>query len=152
MYIGTLANLSGCTPKAIRLYEQMGLLRLPPRQGAYRVYSAHHLDVVRLIRAAQAVGFKLSQLRELVEAKQAAEGFPVALAQQGIDAKRQEIQAQIAALQAQDLQLLALRGELAQRFGPGAVPACDSSLSVAASTQTPVAAPTAVAGAGNPVR
>jgi DNA-binding transcriptional MerR regulator len=152
MHIGTLANLSGCTPKAIRLYEQMGLLRLPPRQGAYRVYSAHHLDVVQLIRAAQAVGFKLSQLRELVEAKQTTEGFPVALAQQGIDAKRQEIQAQIAALQAQDLQLLVLRGELAQRFGPGAVPACDGSLSVAASTQTPVAAPTAVAGAGNPAR
>ncbi|MVW86760.1 MerR family DNA-binding transcriptional regulator [Pseudomonas sp. PB101] len=34
MYIGELARLSGCTPKAIHLYEQLGLLT-PQRHGSY---------------------------------------------------------------------------------------------------------------------
>ncbi|WP_460154684.1 MerR family DNA-binding transcriptional regulator [Pseudomonas sp. S2_G10] len=34
LYIGELAKLSGCTPKAIRLYEQSGLLS-PQRHGSY---------------------------------------------------------------------------------------------------------------------
>jgi len=35
MYIGELARLSGCTPKAIRLYEQLGLLT-PQRCARYQ--------------------------------------------------------------------------------------------------------------------
>ena len=62
MYIGELARLSGGggTAKAIRLYEQMGLLS-PQRRGSYRLYTAHHLTLVQMIRTAQAVGFKLGR-------------------------------------------------------------------------------------------
>jgi DNA-binding transcriptional MerR regulator len=45
MYIGELARLSGCTAKAIRLYEQMGLLS-PQRRGSYRLYTAHYLTLM----------------------------------------------------------------------------------------------------------
>ena len=38
MYIGEFARLAGTTPKAIRLYEQLGLLPEPRRRGKYRVY------------------------------------------------------------------------------------------------------------------
>lgn len=38
MYIGELAKLTGCTPKAIRLYEQLGLLT-PQRRGSTRSIS-----------------------------------------------------------------------------------------------------------------
>lgn len=38
MFIGRLAHLTGCTPKAIRPYEQMGLINPPQRSGRYRVY------------------------------------------------------------------------------------------------------------------
>ena len=34
MFIGQLAKLTGCTPKAIRHYEQLGLLPEPLRQAA----------------------------------------------------------------------------------------------------------------------
>ena len=39
MYIGRLSELTGATPKAIRLYESLGLIPVPRRQGAYRVYT-----------------------------------------------------------------------------------------------------------------
>lgn len=87
MYIGELARLSGCTAKAIRLYEQMGLLS-PQRRGSYRLYTAHHLTLVQMIRTAQAVGFKLGEMSELLAAKQHKAPFPLALANQDIEVKR----------------------------------------------------------------
>ncbi|MBB3239098.1 DNA-binding transcriptional MerR regulator [Pseudomonas sp. Tn43] len=36
MCIGRRAELTSCTPKAIRLYEQMGLINEPERDGRYR--------------------------------------------------------------------------------------------------------------------
>ncbi|WP_447836124.1 MerR family DNA-binding transcriptional regulator [Aeromonas salmonicida] len=35
MYIGEFARLAGTTPKAISLYELMGLLPEPKRRGKY---------------------------------------------------------------------------------------------------------------------
>ena len=98
MYIGELARLSGCTAKAIRLYEQMGLLS-PQRRGSYRLYTAHHLTHVQMIRTAQTVGFKLGEMSELLAAKQHQAPFPLALADQGVEVKRLELPAQILALQ-----------------------------------------------------
>lgn len=61
LYLGSLNDrYSGCTAKAIRLYEQMGLLS-PQRRGSYRLYTIHHLTQVQMIRTAQAVGFKLGR-------------------------------------------------------------------------------------------
>jgi len=48
MYIGELAKRAAATPKAIRLYESMGLLGRVARRGAYRVYSDRHVTQVRL--------------------------------------------------------------------------------------------------------
>src|SRR5690554_5382293 len=39
MYIGKLAEMTGATRKAIRLYESLGLIPVPSRNGNYRVYS-----------------------------------------------------------------------------------------------------------------
>ena len=57
MYIGKLAELTGATQKAIRLYESMGLIPVPNRQGKYRVYADNDVVLINLIRRAQAVGF-----------------------------------------------------------------------------------------------
>ena len=45
MYIGEFARLAGTTPKAVRLYEQLGLLPEPRRRGKYRVYRAEDLEL-----------------------------------------------------------------------------------------------------------
>ena len=128
MYIGELAKLTGCTPKAIRLYEQLGLLT-PQRRGSYRLYTAHHLRLVQMIRRAQAVGFKLAELSELLAAKQHQAPFPLALANQGIEVKRLELQAQILALQDRQQHLTQLQQQINQQFAP--------SLSVPTNAQMP---------------
>lgn len=105
MYIGQLATLTGCTPKAIRLYESLGLLAEPKRRGRYRVYDAHDADVVRLIRASLSVGFKLSELRGLIAEKHRLQRFPIERANEEIEAKRRQVRARLQELQALDASL-----------------------------------------------
>jgi DNA-binding transcriptional MerR regulator len=64
--IGELARRTGASPKALRLYENLGLLPMPRRQGSYRIYERSHEEAVLLIRQAQSVGFKLKELQSLV--------------------------------------------------------------------------------------
>lgn len=61
MYIGEFARLAGTTPKAVRLYEQLGLLPEPKRRGKYRVYRAEDLEWVGFIREAQRLCCKLGE-------------------------------------------------------------------------------------------
>lgn len=116
MYIGKLAKLTGCTPKAIRLYEEMGLFEPPQRQGRYRIYTAHHVDIIRLIRSAQSAGFKLAELGGVLAEKQQQQRFPLELATAGIEAKRLQVQAQIAELHALDDHLVQLRQDITRLF------------------------------------
>src|SRR3989344_2597269 len=62
MRIGELAQRTGTTPKAIRLYEARGLLGTVARAGSYRHYGEADVARVLLIRQAQALGFRLSEL------------------------------------------------------------------------------------------
>lgn len=62
MRIGELARRTGTTPKALRLYEARGLLGTVARAGSYRQYGEQDVAQVQLIRQAQALGFRLSQL------------------------------------------------------------------------------------------
>lgn len=117
MFIGRLAKLTGCTPKAIRLYEELGLINEPQREGQYRIYNAHHLEIVHLIRKAQVAGFKLAEMGPLITAKNRLKAFPLVLAHETVDLKRQQVQEKIAQLQALDLHLVALKGEMNALFG-----------------------------------
>lgn len=118
MRIGTLAALSGATPRAIRLYERLGLLDGVARHGSYRHYAASHLERIRLIRQAQQLGFRLAELDELL--RPGADGAPDWQALLGhLQHKRREALEEIAALQrrAEALQRTAdeLRACLANR-------------------------------------
>lgn len=113
MYIGKVAELTGASRKAIRLYEALGLLPPPERAGNYRIYTPHHLIIVSMIKRAQAVGFKLAELAPLMEHKRLGAAFPVEFARAAIDEKRGEIQDSIARLQAMDGELIKLKADLA---------------------------------------
>jgi DNA-binding transcriptional MerR regulator len=64
MLIGDLATRAGLSAKAIRFYEQAGLLPQPPRtSGGYRDYSPGAVDRLAFIRQAQAAGFTLADIR-----------------------------------------------------------------------------------------
>ena len=64
--IAQLSRRSGTTPRALRFYEEKGLLS-PQRKDQARIYS--HRDTVRLqlILQGRRAGFTLSEVRELFE-------------------------------------------------------------------------------------
>jgi DNA-binding transcriptional MerR regulator len=63
MRISKASKLSGATPKAIRLYESLGLLATVKRAGTYRIYTQRDIALIRLIKKAQRLGFRLSELK-----------------------------------------------------------------------------------------
>jgi DNA-binding transcriptional MerR regulator len=67
MRIGELANHAGTTTKALRYYEQRGLLDAPRRTNGYRDYDESHLRMVREIQTLREVGFALEDTRPFIE-------------------------------------------------------------------------------------
>ena len=68
MRIGELAKTVGVTPDTIRYYEREGLLPPPERTpSGYRDYGPGVLDDLQFIKKAQALGLKLSDVREVLE-------------------------------------------------------------------------------------
>jgi MerR family copper efflux transcriptional regulator len=110
MYIGELARLSGTTPKAIRHYEALGLLGKVRRSGVYRVYGAQELAQLSLIRQAQFLGFKLSELA-VTFAGDAGQPDWLGLSRQ-IQEKRLTVQAEICRLSNLDQQLAEINVEI----------------------------------------
>jgi DNA-binding transcriptional MerR regulator len=65
--IGELARRSGTTTKTIRYYEGIGLLDPPARTpSGYRDYEADALERLAFIRAAQALGLTLGEIRSII--------------------------------------------------------------------------------------
>lgn len=66
MQIGELAEAAEVVAKTIRYYEDIGLLPRPGRtEGGFRRYGPEVVDLLLLIRKAQAPGLSLSEIREL---------------------------------------------------------------------------------------
>lgn len=67
MNISDVAKRTGLTSKAIRFYEEKGLVTPPLRSdNGYRRYTQKHLDELTLLRQARQVGFNLEECGELV--------------------------------------------------------------------------------------
>lgn len=65
--IGQLAEAGGVPTSTVRYYERTGLLRPSRRSGSnYRLYSNEDLYRLRFVRAAQATGFTLDDIRQLL--------------------------------------------------------------------------------------
>jgi DNA-binding transcriptional MerR regulator len=73
--IQEVAAETGLTTRAIRYYEELGLLEPAARSGgAYRLYDASDLDRLRFIRGLRDdAGFSLAQIRQLLEDEAARE-------------------------------------------------------------------------------
>ena len=103
--IGEFARLAGTTPKAVRLYEQLGLLPEPRRRGKYRVYRAEDLEWVGFIREAQRLGCKLGELVPLLAGVTSLDHFPWQKVEQLIAGKLAQIAAEVARLAAEATEL-----------------------------------------------
>lgn len=68
MTIGRVAKTAGVPASTLRYYEREGLLEAPIRSAAgYRMYDDQAVERLRFIRAAQAVGFTLDDIRTLLQ-------------------------------------------------------------------------------------
>ncbi|WP_338561750.1 Cu(I)-responsive transcriptional regulator [Erwinia sp. E_sp_B04_7] len=67
MNISDVAKKTGLTSKAIRFYEEKGLVTAPLRsENGYRSYTARHIEELTLLRQSRQVGFTLEECREMV--------------------------------------------------------------------------------------
>ncbi|HYY79018.1 MAG TPA: heavy metal-responsive transcriptional regulator [Actinomycetes bacterium] len=67
MRIGELAERAGLSTKAIRYYEQAGILAAPDRTpSGYRDYDRTALGRLGFVRAAQALGLTLGEIRQVI--------------------------------------------------------------------------------------
>ncbi|WP_297842500.1 MerR family DNA-binding transcriptional regulator [Pseudomonas sp.] len=64
--ISDLARELDITTRAIRFYEEQGLLA-PERRGLERIYSARDKVSLKLILRGKRIGFSLAECRELIE-------------------------------------------------------------------------------------
>lgn len=67
MTIGKLAKAAGISAETIRYYERSGFLPSPGRLASgYRVYGSESIRLIRFIKEAQALGFTLAEVSELI--------------------------------------------------------------------------------------
>jgi MerR family mercuric resistance operon transcriptional regulator len=65
---GQVAEAAGVNLQTLRYYERRGLLAEPDRTlGGHRLYPAETVTVLRVIKAAQRLGFSLQEVAELID-------------------------------------------------------------------------------------
>lgn len=70
MRTGELAERAGISTEAVRFYERVGVLSAPGRTASgYRDYDETAVDRLSFVRAAQAVGLTLGQIREVIASR-----------------------------------------------------------------------------------
>jgi MerR family transcriptional regulator, mercuric resistance operon regulatory protein len=64
--IARLAAAAGVGVETVRYYQRRGLMAEPPKTGATRRYGAEDVQRLQFIRHAQAAGFTLEEIKELL--------------------------------------------------------------------------------------
>jgi DNA-binding transcriptional MerR regulator len=107
MRIGEFADRSGVTAKALRYYDDVGILRPTTRTpSGYRLYGEDALQKLAFVRAAQGVGLSLGEIREVIAMRDRGE-VPCGHVLKLIRRRAGELDERIAEMQA-------LRDQLAQ--------------------------------------
>jgi DNA-binding transcriptional MerR regulator len=73
--IGEVARRAGVATSSIRYYERIGLLPPPGRLHGQRRYDADMLGKLGFIGVAQSAGFKLREIKELIDGIDRADGM-----------------------------------------------------------------------------
>ena len=106
---GQVARAVGVNIETLRYYERRGIIPKPDRSlGGHRVYGDDTVTVLRVIKAAQRLGFSLDEVAELLDAGRHHHGAPAGL-QSRTDAKLAEISERIADLEVIRDSLIAAR-------------------------------------------
>jgi MerR family copper efflux transcriptional regulator len=109
--IGAVARRARVPLDTVRCYERRGLLPVPPRTAAgYRQYPVDTVRRVTFIKRAQALGFTLEEIAELLALRITAEGGP----EGGCEAVERQAQAAIGRIDTKLAELTRMRGALAR--------------------------------------
>lgn len=123
-----VASASGVHRETLRYYERRGLLAEPVRSlGGHRLYPAEAVTVVRVIKAAQRLGFSLDEAAELIDVGRHRHGQRSRGLQDRTAAKLAEVEQKI-----RDLELI--RSSLQQAVEAG----CDDLIACAGSDCCPI--------------
>ena len=80
--IGDLARRAGKSPRALRLYEDLGLLGPDVRtEGGHRLYAEEALVRLSWIDKLQLLGLSLQEIRGFLDVVEGADGGPAAMSQ-----------------------------------------------------------------------
>lgn len=106
---GEVAAAVGVNTETLRYYERRGIIAKPDRTlGGHRLYDEDTVTILRVIKAAQRLGFSLDEVAELLEAGRHHHGAPVGL-QSRAQAKLVEINQKIVDLEVIRDSLIAAR-------------------------------------------
>jgi MerR family transcriptional regulator, mercuric resistance operon regulatory protein len=123
MRSGEVAAAAGVNPQTLRYYERRGLLAQPSRTlGGHRVYPDDAVTTLRVIKAAQRLGFTLDEVADLLSAQRRDGGLRSRAA-----TKLAEVEARIA-------DLTAVAGTLRAALDAG----CDDLARCAAVAECPI--------------
>ena len=68
MRMAEVARQAGVSIYTVRFYQRRKLLPEPPRLSSnYRNYSRQAVELVRAIKAAQSLGFRLSEIKKMIQ-------------------------------------------------------------------------------------
>ncbi|MEU6407518.1 MerR family transcriptional regulator [Microbispora sp. NPDC046933] len=115
MRIGDAAAAAGTTPRALRLYEQRGLLLPPPRTSSgQREYGPRDVARVRLVRRLLALGLTIEDVARCADRLDLLEGDTLPpYGSPGCSGGSGVVQRRIATLEAEIARLTDLRDRLA---------------------------------------
>ena len=106
---GQVAEAVGVNVETLRYYERRGIIEEPERSlGGHRLYSEETVTTLRIIKAAQNLGFTLDEVAELLEAGRHHHGKAAGL-QVRTEAKLAEIDQKITDLEMIRTTLVAAR-------------------------------------------
>lgn len=126
---GQVAEAAGVNVQTLRYYERRGLLREPPRSlGGHRLYPSQTVTLLRVIKAAQRLGFTLDEVAGLLEVRRHRHGG-------GRDAGlHARAQAKLAEIEARLAELTLIRDTLRATLAAG----CDDLITCAGTESCPL--------------
>jgi DNA-binding transcriptional MerR regulator len=123
---GEVAAAAGVNLQTLRYYERRGLLAAPARTaGGHRLYPADTVTLLRVIKAAQRLGFTLNEIADLVQT--AAHGHQAGRRGRADGGLRSRAAAKLAEIDRRLADLTVIRGVLQAAVDAG----CDDLLACA---------------------
>jgi MerR family mercuric resistance operon transcriptional regulator len=126
--IGDVAREAGVNVQTLRYYERRGLVAPAYRHSGQREYDPADVDRVRIIKAAQRLGFTLTEIQELLD---------LSAHRRGTGELRARATAKIAEIDARIARLEAMRSNLSKVE----VAECDSLLACSCGLAVPLGFP-----------